>query len=96
MAQALFVAALFMLVFVLYCARVLAFLAPYKWWLLHEYGTAIAVYATALYINLTALLHWLSMLLPLRHTGRKLTHIDQQLQTQRTVFDECVNVDEEL
>jgi hypothetical protein len=57
----------------------LRFLIPYKPLLLHQYGTAILIYAAVLFTNLFALLFVLNRRLFLKDTGRKLAHLDKQL-----------------
>lgn len=58
----------------------LKFFVPYKNVLLHEYGQVILVYVSALFVNLFAGTFALIRKFLLKDTGRKLSHIDKQLQ----------------
>jgi len=95
MTHAVFVAALILLAGMVYALQALVFLAPYKWWIVHQYGAAIAGFLAVLFCNLVGLAYWLSVLLPLRHTGRKLTHVDHQLHTHDAIFDDWADPAEE-
>jgi hypothetical protein len=94
MTHAVFLASLVMLAGVLYALHALVYLAPYKWWIVHQYGTTIAGFLAVFFLNLVGLAYWLSVLLPLRHTGRKLTHVDHQLPTTDAIFDDWADPEE--
>ncbi len=58
----------------------LKFFIPYKTALVHEYGTAILIYVAALFLNVFAVAFVLNRKFFLKDTGRKLSHLDTQLQ----------------
>ena len=55
-------------------------LQVYKAVLLHQYGTAILVFLAVLFINVFAIVFVVNRRFFLKDTGRKLTHLDKQLQ----------------
>jgi hypothetical protein len=58
----------------------LKFLIPYKTVLIHEYGTPILVFLAVLFVNLFAAAFAINRRFFLKDTGRKLSHLDKQLQ----------------
>jgi hypothetical protein len=58
----------------------LKFFIPYKAVLLHEYGRVILIYVSVLFANLFAGAFALIRKFFLKDTGRKLSHLDKQLQ----------------
>jgi hypothetical protein len=62
----------------------LKFFIPYKALLFHEYGNAILVYLTTLFLNLFAGAFALNRKFFLKDTGRKLSHLDKQLHVGQT------------
>ncbi|MEP6941244.1 MAG: hypothetical protein ABI846_15865 [Rudaea sp.] len=66
----------------------LTFLAPYKAGLFRLHGGFIVGALFLLFFNLLAAYYRLARWLFLRDTGRKLRHLDHQLQTPDTVLDE--------
>jgi hypothetical protein len=58
----------------------LKFLVPYKSALFHQYGTPILVFLAVLFVNLFALAFAVNRRFFLKDTGRKLSHLDKQLQ----------------
>jgi len=58
----------------------LKFFIPYKTALVHEYGTVILIYVAALFLNVFAVAFVLNRKFFLKDTGRKLSHLDTQLQ----------------
>jgi hypothetical protein len=62
----------------------LNFFIPYKAVLFHEYGTAILVYVTTLFLNIFAAAFVLNRKFFLKDTGRKLSHLDKQLHVGQT------------
>ena len=58
----------------------LKFLIPYKAVLIHEYGAAILVFVAVLFANLFAAAFAINRRFFLKDTGRKLSHLDKQLQ----------------
>ena len=57
----------------------LKFLIPYKHILLHQYGGLILGWLAVLFMNLFAGIYALERKFFLKDTGRKLSHIDQQV-----------------
>jgi len=55
-------------------------LQVYRAVLLHQYGTAILVFLAVLFINVFAIVFIVNRRFFLKDTGRKLTHLDKQLQ----------------
>src|SRR6266849_2642093 len=58
----------------------LKFLIPYKAILAHEYRTPILVFVAVLFVNLFAAAFALNRRFFLKDTGRKLSHLDKQMQ----------------
>jgi hypothetical protein len=78
-ANAAFLAVLTLFLFVGWLAGEVSFLAPYKAVLFRTDGTYILGGAILLFFNAFGLYYGLIRWLFLRDTGRKLTHIDRQL-----------------
>ena len=78
-ANAAFLAVLTVFIFVGWLAGEVIFLAPYKAVLFRSYGTYILGGVLLLLFNVFGLYYGLIRWLFLRDTGRKLTHIDRQL-----------------
>jgi hypothetical protein len=62
----------------------LRFLIPYRSLLIHEYGTAILIFITVLFVNLTGAIFTFGRRFFLKDTGRKLAHFDRELNAGRT------------
>jgi len=73
--------------FVLAAIMQLDFLLPYKHYLLAEYGQSIMIYLTLLTVNLFVLFFWITRKLLLKDTGRKLVHLEKQLQAGEVARD---------
>ena len=58
----------------------LKFFIPYRAVLLHQYGTAILAFVAVLFMNLFAVAFAVNRKFFLKDTGRKLSHLDKQLQ----------------
>jgi len=58
----------------------LKFLIPYKAILVHEYRTPILLFVAVLFVNLFAAAFALNRRFFLKDTGRKLSHLDKQMQ----------------
>src|SRR6202158_6516345 len=58
----------------------LKFLIPYKAVLIHAYGTPVFVFLAVLFTNLFAAAFALNRRFFLKDTGRKLSHLDKQMQ----------------
>jgi hypothetical protein len=73
-------------------------LQVYKAVLLHQYGTAILVFLAVLFINVFAIVVVVNRRFFLKDTGRKLTHLDKQLQVGQGELPapSIESVDEEL
>jgi hypothetical protein len=73
-------------------------LQVYKAVLLHQYGTAILVFLAVLFINVFAIVFVVNRRFFLKDTGRKLTHLDTQLQVGQGELPapSIESVDEEL
>ena len=62
----------------------LKFFVPYKTVLFHAYATPILIYVFALFVNIFAGAFILIRKFFLKDTGRKLLHLDKQLQVGET------------
>lgn len=58
----------------------LKFLIPYKAVLVHQYGTPIFLFLVVLFVNLFAAAFAVNRRFFLKDTGRKLSHLDKQMQ----------------
>ena len=58
----------------------LKFFIPYRAVLLHQYGTAILAFVAVLFMNVFAVAFAVNRKFFLKDTGRKLSHLDKQLQ----------------
>jgi hypothetical protein len=58
----------------------LKFFIPYKAVLLHQYGTAILAFVAVVFLNVFAVAFAVNRRFFLKDTGRKLSHLDKQLQ----------------
>jgi hypothetical protein len=76
----------------------LKFFIPYKAVLLHQYGTAILAFVAVLFMNAFAVAFAVNRKFFLKDTGRKLTHLDKQLQVGQGELPapSIESVDEEL
>ena len=64
------------------------FLIPYRQLLWERYGDAIGLFAAALFVNLFTAVFLLCRKLFLKDTGRKLAHLEKQLQTGASLSEE--------
>jgi hypothetical protein len=78
-ANTAFLAALTLFLLVAWLAGELSFLAPFKAVLFRLHGRVILSGMLLVFLNLCAAFYVLARWLFLRDTGRKLTHVDQQL-----------------
>jgi hypothetical protein len=76
-----FLAALTTFLLAAWLAGELIFLAPYKALLFRRHGVVIGVGTLLVFVHLSAFYYALARWLFLRDTGRKLTHVDQQIST---------------
>ena len=63
----------------------LAFLAPYRRFILQNYLWVIVGSLAVVFLNLFAFFYAINRRLFLKDTGRKLAHVDQQLRTADTI-----------
>ena len=84
-ANSAFLAALVLAVLCFLLLEQLAFLAPYRRFILDNYLWVIVGSLVAVYLNLFALFYAISRRLFLKDTGRKLAHVDRQLRTADTI-----------
>jgi hypothetical protein len=71
------------------------FFIPYKFVLLRTYGGVIFGFLAVLFVNLFAAIYAFNRRFFLKDTGRKLSHLDKQLQTGQAELPPP-SVDEEL
>jgi hypothetical protein len=57
----------------------LRFLIPYRHVLFHNYGQTLLLWVAILFVNIFAAVYALERKLFLKDTGRKLSHVDQQV-----------------
>jgi len=76
----------------------LRFFIPYKAVLLHQYGTAILAFIAVAFLNVFAVVFAVNRRFFLKDTGRKLSHLDKQLQVGQGELPapSIDSVDEEL
>ena len=87
-ANTAFLAALTVFLLAAWLAGELTFLSPYKAVLFREHGVVIVGGVLIVFLNLCALYYALARWLFLRDTGRKLTHVDQQLMASEGVHED--------
>jgi hypothetical protein len=64
------------------------FLIPYRHVLFGEYGSVLALFAGALFLNMFAGVYLVCRVLFLKETGQKLAHLEKQLHTGESLSDE--------
>ena len=84
-ANSAFLAAMVLALLVFSLMDQVAFLAPYKRLILHEYLWVIVWSLVAVFVNLFAFFYAVSRRLFLKDTGRKLAHVEKQLLTPDTI-----------
>ena len=87
-ANAFFAATVIALAILLYVLQECQFLIPYRSLLLEKYGSVIALYALALFINLFAAVYLVSRKVFLKDTGKKLAHLEKQLRSGPSISEE--------
>jgi hypothetical protein len=92
-ANALLLALAFLLSIAFYLMGELKFLVPYRMFLFHEYGWALALFFAALFLNFFAGAFVLIRKSFLKDTGRKLSHVDKQFHIHHANLP--VQLDEE-
>ena len=83
-ANSLFAATGLTLALIFFLGNELRFLIPYRFLLLHQYGAAILLSITVLFVNLTGAFFTFGRRFFLKDTGRKLAHFDRELNAGRT------------
>ena len=72
----------------LYLLQECQFLIPYRALLIHKYAGQIALFATAFFANLFALIHAVTRRVFLKDTGQKLAHMEKQLRSGPSISEE--------
>ena len=83
-----FLAALTTFLLVAWLAGELTFLAPYKGLLFRRHGFVIGLGTLVVFVHLCTLYYAIARWLFLRDTGRKLTHVDRQLESASGIHQE--------
>lgn len=83
-----FLAAVTVFLLVCWLAGELSFLAPHKSALFRQHGGVIGTATLLVFLHLCAMYYAIARWLFLRDTGRKLTHVDQQLGTSDAIHRE--------
>lgn len=78
-ANALFLTTAFLLAIGFWLMHDLKFLIPYRHILFHQYGVVLLASIAVVFVNLFAGIYALERKFFLKDTGRKLSHIDQQI-----------------
>jgi len=81
MANAVFVTTIIFLAIGIFLLQECQFLIPYRHVLFVKYGSVIAGFAAALFVNLLAGVYMIGRTFFLKDTGRKLAHLEKQLRT---------------
>ncbi|HKV98804.1 MAG TPA: hypothetical protein VJN96_03210 [Vicinamibacterales bacterium] len=84
-ANSAFLAAMVVVLLLFWVMGQLEFLAPYKHAILPRYLWVVVGSVVILFLNLFALFYTATRRLFLKETGRKLAHVERQLQTPDTV-----------
>lgn len=84
-ANSAFLAAIVLVVLCFLLLEQLPFLIPYRRFILSRYLWVILAALVVVFLNLFALFYAVSRRLFLKDTGRKLAHVEQQLQTPDTI-----------
>jgi hypothetical protein len=87
-ASAVFVTTVIFLAIAILLLQECRFLIPYRRLLFGEYGSYLAAFAAALFVNLLAAVYMIGRFFFLKDTGRKLAHLEKQLRTADTVSEE--------
>ena len=87
-ANAVFITSLIFLALLIFLLQECQFLIAYRHVLFMKYGSALALFGGALFLNLFAVIYLVSRWLFLKDTGRKLAHLEKQLRTGSSLSDE--------
>ena len=88
LANAVFVATLLFLALGFWLAHSLHFLTPWRDLIVHRYLQSIALYCALLFANILGLTIWIERKFFLRDTGRKLKHLDREIQSGHSELSE--------
>jgi hypothetical protein len=88
LANSLFATSILFLAFLMFLLGECSFLAPYRVLLVDKYGTTIAAFLAALFLNVFAVVYLGTRKLLLKDTGRKLAHVEKQIRTGRSISEE--------
>ena len=80
-ASAVFVTTILFMAIGLLLLEECQFLIPYRHVLFMKYGSVIAGFGAALFVNLLAAVYMLCRVVFLKDTGRKLAHLEKQLRS---------------
>ncbi|MGI9072756.1 MAG: hypothetical protein ACR2JB_15925 [Bryobacteraceae bacterium] len=80
-ASAVFVTTIVFIAIGLFLMQECQFLIPYRHIVFGKYGSVLAMFSVALFLNLFAAVYVVCRLVFLKDTGRKLAHLDKQLRT---------------
>jgi hypothetical protein len=86
--NAVFVSTLIFMGIGLWLLQECHFLIPYRHVLFMKYGSVLALFLGALFLNVLAAVYILFRVLFLKDTGRKLAHLEKQLRTGDSLSDE--------
>ena len=88
LANAVFVATLIFLALAFWLSSELRLLTPWRSLILHRYLRSIVVYCALLFANVLGVTIWIERKFFLRDTGRKLKHLDQEIQSGHSELSE--------
>jgi hypothetical protein len=87
-ANAVFITTLILLAVGIFLLQECPFLIPYRHVLFVTYGSVLAAFGAALFVNLFAGVYLSCQLFFLKDTGRKLAHLEKQLRTGESLSRE--------
>lgn len=90
-ANAVFVATLIFLALGFWLVHELRFLILWRNLIFHQFWQPIAAYCGLLFANILGLTIWIERKFFLRDTGRKLTHLDQQIHSGDSALSSEIN-----
>lgn len=86
--NALFITTLLLMALGLFLMQECQFLIPYRSLLFQRYGSVIALFSAALFVNVFAAVYLVCRKVFLKDTGRKLAHLEKQLRTETSLSEE--------
>jgi hypothetical protein len=87
-ANAVFITTLVFLAVGIFLLQECRYLIPYRHVLFVKYGSVLAAFAAALFVNLFAAVYLACRFFFLKDTGRKLAHLEKQLRTGESLSPE--------